>query len=217
MPKRNRGIKTYYVSHSFLEHFKRTFCTTETYDGKSESKGDLFVKVNLHATFPLTFYSCADLPLLWAENFYATWRLCGILKAFVICIIRIFTMKTEKFQLRDNNSVCARAFPLLCGGAPAQLRGNIGPKSAKSTPFPSSLRAVRIVQSNHTWHHQRPRKLCKVGLQRPTDEQCATDQQTTGNIILDGKACGNILEMSSERTGYVRKQTWSFCIFNFFT
>jgi hypothetical protein len=35
-------------------------------------------------------------------------------------------MKTEKFQLRGNNSVCAGAFQLLRGRAPAQLRGNIG-------------------------------------------------------------------------------------------
>jgi hypothetical protein len=34
-------------------------------------------------------------------------------------------MKTEKFQLRGNNSVCAGAFQLLRGRAPAQLRGNI--------------------------------------------------------------------------------------------
>jgi hypothetical protein len=30
-------------------------------------------------------------------------------------------MKTEKFQLRGNNSVCAEAFQLLRGRAPAQL------------------------------------------------------------------------------------------------
>jgi hypothetical protein len=34
-------------------------------------------------------------------------------------------MKTEEFQLRGNNSVCVRAFQLLCGCAPMQLRGNI--------------------------------------------------------------------------------------------
>jgi hypothetical protein len=39
-------------------------------------------------------------------------------------VIRIFTMKIENFQLRDNNFVCARAFQLLRGRAPAQLRGN---------------------------------------------------------------------------------------------
>jgi hypothetical protein len=33
-------------------------------------------------------------------------------------------MKIEKFQLRGNDLVCARAFQLLCGRAPAQLRGN---------------------------------------------------------------------------------------------
>jgi hypothetical protein len=44
---------------------------------------------------------------------------------FVICVIRVFTMKIENFQLRGNNSVCAGAFHLLRGRAPAQLRGDI--------------------------------------------------------------------------------------------
>jgi hypothetical protein len=34
-------------------------------------------------------------------------------------------MKTEKFQLRGNKSVCVGAFQLLRGRAPAQLKGNI--------------------------------------------------------------------------------------------
>jgi hypothetical protein len=34
-------------------------------------------------------------------------------------------MKIEKFELRGNNSVCAGAFHLLRGRAPAQLRRNI--------------------------------------------------------------------------------------------
>jgi hypothetical protein len=34
-------------------------------------------------------------------------------------------MKIEKFQLCDNNSVCAGALQLLHGRAPAQLGGNI--------------------------------------------------------------------------------------------
>jgi hypothetical protein len=34
-------------------------------------------------------------------------------------------MKIEEFQLRGNISLCAEAFQLLCGRAPAQLRGNI--------------------------------------------------------------------------------------------
>jgi hypothetical protein len=33
-------------------------------------------------------------------------------------------MKSEKFQLRGNNSGCAGAFKLLSGRARAQLRGN---------------------------------------------------------------------------------------------
>jgi hypothetical protein len=35
-------------------------------------------------------------------------------------------MKIEKFELRGDNSVCAGAFQLLRGRAPAQFRGNIG-------------------------------------------------------------------------------------------
>jgi hypothetical protein len=34
-------------------------------------------------------------------------------------------MKTEKFRLRGNNSVCAAAFQLLRGLSPAHLRGNL--------------------------------------------------------------------------------------------
>jgi hypothetical protein len=34
-------------------------------------------------------------------------------------------MKMDKLQLRGNNSVCAGAFQLLLGRAPAHLRGNI--------------------------------------------------------------------------------------------
>jgi hypothetical protein len=37
-------------------------------------------------------------------------------------------MKIKKFQLRGSNSVCAVAFPLMRGFAPALLRGNIGSK-----------------------------------------------------------------------------------------
>jgi hypothetical protein len=34
-------------------------------------------------------------------------------------------MRTEKFQLLGNNSVCAGTFQLLRGRAPAQLRRNV--------------------------------------------------------------------------------------------
>jgi hypothetical protein len=34
-------------------------------------------------------------------------------------------MKIKNFQQRGNSSVCAGAFQLLRGRAPAQLRGNI--------------------------------------------------------------------------------------------
>jgi hypothetical protein len=50
-----------------------------------------------------------------------------IKRFFLICIIRIFTMKIEKFQLRGNSSVLAGAFQLLLCRASAQLRGNIDP------------------------------------------------------------------------------------------
>jgi hypothetical protein len=40
-------------------------------------------------------------------------------------------MKIEKFQRRGNNSVCAGAFRLLRGCAPAQLRGNIASSATK--------------------------------------------------------------------------------------
>jgi hypothetical protein len=49
-------------------------------------------------------------------------------------MIRIFAMKIEKFQLRDNNSVCVGAFQLLRGHAPAQLRGIIAGDNIKMDP-----------------------------------------------------------------------------------
>jgi hypothetical protein len=71
-------------------------------------------------------YSCADLLLLSGENFYTTWWLRNTLKVFfVIFIIRIFTMKMEKFQLLGKNSLCTGAFQLHRRRATAQIRGNI--------------------------------------------------------------------------------------------
>jgi hypothetical protein len=43
-------------------------------------------------------------------------------KIFFCNMHNLFTMKTEKFQVRGSNSVCAEAFQLLRGRAPAQLR-----------------------------------------------------------------------------------------------
>jgi hypothetical protein len=34
-------------------------------------------------------------------------------------------MKIEKFELRDKNSLCAEAFQVIRGRAPAQLKRNI--------------------------------------------------------------------------------------------
>jgi hypothetical protein len=39
-------------------------------------------------------------------------------------------MKTEKFQLRGNNSVCAGAFQLMRGRVPKQLKCKIATKDA---------------------------------------------------------------------------------------
>jgi hypothetical protein len=47
-------------------------------------------------------------------------------KFFLISVIRIFTTKIEKFQLRGNNSVCSGAFQFLRDRVRAQLRGNVG-------------------------------------------------------------------------------------------
>jgi hypothetical protein len=41
-------------------------------------------------------------------------------------------MKTDKFQLRGNTSVCAGTFHLRRGRAPAHLRGNIAKTSSLS-------------------------------------------------------------------------------------
>jgi hypothetical protein len=43
-------------------------------------------------------------------------------------------MKTEKFQLRGNNTVCAGEFQILRSRAPAQFRGNI-----EHTTIPTGL------------------------------------------------------------------------------
>jgi hypothetical protein len=63
---------------------------------------------------------------------------------FVICIRRIFTNKTEKFQLRGNNSLCAEALQLLCGRSPAQLRGNPG-------TFPGFVRLSNWSRATFRW------------------------------------------------------------------
>jgi hypothetical protein len=42
--------------------------------------------------------------------------------------MRIFATQIEEFLLRGNNLVCAVAFQLLRGRAPAQLKGNIDRK-----------------------------------------------------------------------------------------
>jgi hypothetical protein len=83
------------------------------------------VSTTTRATFCLIFFSSADQLLLWAKCLQDLTS-ARTLKVFVICIIRIFTIKIDKSQLRGNNSVCAGALQLMRGRAPAQLRRNIG-------------------------------------------------------------------------------------------
>jgi hypothetical protein len=83
----------------------------------------------MYKMFPLMFFHfqlrglAIALSRKFSHDLTTAWHLQSIF--FVICIIRLFTMKTEKFQLRSNNSVCAGAFQLLRGRAPSQLRGNV--------------------------------------------------------------------------------------------
>jgi hypothetical protein len=81
----------------------------------------------LQTTFLLIFFTAARTCYCSQQKIFTRPDDCATLKFFflVICIIRILTMKTEKSQLRGKNSVCAGAFELLRGYAPAQLRGNI--------------------------------------------------------------------------------------------
>jgi hypothetical protein len=70
-------------------------------------------------------------------------------------------MKTEKFQLRGKNSVCAGAFQLLRGRAPAQLRGNTELKSptiransvffAETQLYANRLSCLQPQQNNRTF------------------------------------------------------------------
>jgi hypothetical protein len=80
----------------------------------------------LGSTFPLIFFLQLHRPATaLSRKFLHDLTTARHFKSFfIICIIRIFTMKIEKFQLRGNNSVCVGAFQLLRDRAPTQLRGN---------------------------------------------------------------------------------------------
>jgi hypothetical protein len=52
-------------------------------------------------------------------------------------------MKVKKFQRPGNNSVCAGAFQLLRGRAPAQLGGNIARPPIQRVPVAVSLSIKR--------------------------------------------------------------------------
>jgi hypothetical protein len=77
------------------------------------------------ATFLLIFLQLRGPATALSSKFLRDLTTARHFKRFLICIIRIFTTKIEKFQLRGNNSVWAGAFHLLRGRAPAQLRGRI--------------------------------------------------------------------------------------------
>jgi hypothetical protein len=55
--------------------------------------------------------------------------------------------ENKKFLLRGNSSVCAGAFPLLCGRAPALLRGNIGYRRFEVTTI--LFKRHSLYQSTH--------------------------------------------------------------------
>jgi hypothetical protein len=63
----------------------------------------------LHNVPSSFFYRCADLLMLRPETFTRPDACAALQNFFLICIIRIFITKMEKFQLRGNNSVCAGA------------------------------------------------------------------------------------------------------------
>jgi hypothetical protein len=88
----------------------------------------------MSATFPLVFFLqlrglATALSRKVLHDLTAAQHFKGF---FVIRKIRIFRTKTEKFQLRSNNSVCPEAFQLLCSSAPAQLKGNIACRITKT-------------------------------------------------------------------------------------
>jgi hypothetical protein len=55
----------------------------------------------------------------------------------------------RKFQLRGNGSVCAGAFQLLCGRAPAQLKGNIVPIVSLRTVSRISSEEIKLIRFPH--------------------------------------------------------------------
>jgi hypothetical protein len=94
-----------YLNYTIIELGERCYCNKI-----HVAKTDL-------STSPLTFYSCADLLLLWAENFYTAWRLSGTLKVFVICIRKLQFAATIQ---------CERVYFSYCGVAhPRSLEGTL--------------------------------------------------------------------------------------------
>jgi hypothetical protein len=91
------------------------------------TSADVKERVEIYSTFPLIFPQLRGPATALSRNFLHDLTTARHFNSFfVICIIRIFTTKIEKFQLRVNNSVCVGAFQLLRCRAPAQLRGNSG-------------------------------------------------------------------------------------------
>jgi hypothetical protein len=105
--------------------------------------------------------------LLWAENFYTTWRLRGTVKIFlVICVIRIFTIKIDKIQCaREHFSYCAAAHP-------RSLEGTLS-----ITMHWATRRDTTTKKKTHTRASKRMTGLCALvvisGFRRDADEICA--------------------------------------------
>jgi hypothetical protein len=107
---------------------------------------------------------------------------------FLICVIR-------KFQLRGNNSVCAGAFQLLRGRAPAQLRGNIAenPQILRATVQNSVAIATWLSRFVHpcSKHHEKmlaANSLCKKSFESFSEFKC---QET-------GEHCKNTYEVHNK-------------------
>jgi hypothetical protein len=99
---------------------------------------------SFNATFPLILflYSCADLLLLWAENFYTTWRLRGTLKVFCDMRNKKIPAAGQQFSARGSISVTARprtraAQRVHCFNAIPQHSFMIHRDNVTFTPTPS--------------------------------------------------------------------------------
>jgi hypothetical protein len=114
-----------------------------------------------YLTFSLTFFLQLRKPAIaLSRKFLPGLTTAGHFNEFfVICIIRIFTKKIENLKLRGNNSVCAGPFQLLCGRAPAQLRGNITRTSTIILHTVLHGNSISVSHSGSTQFESQPRRV----------------------------------------------------------